>query len=63
MVLITDNLDPSVEIKNRIEIAGSTFCALKPLFCNNDLSMFLRRMIKCYVWSILMYGVEYPGSI
>lgn len=55
--LITDNLDPSVEIKNRIEIAGSTFCAMKP---SNGLNMFLRqRLIKCYVWSILMYGVEF----
>lgn len=57
--LITDNLDPDVEIKSRIEIARSTFYAMKPLFCNRGLNLNLRqRMIKCYVWPVLMYGVE-----
>ena len=32
---------------------------MKNLLCNDSLNLKLRqRMVKCYVWSVLLYGVE-----
>lgn len=57
--LVTNRWDPEVEIRSRIEQARSTFLKLKKFLTNNDLSFQLRyRMVKCYVWSVLLYGVE-----
>lgn len=57
--LINETGDQNHEIKRRIEIARSTFIKMKKLFCNRDISIHLRtRMLKCYVFSTLLYGVE-----
>lgn len=51
--------DQTREIRTRIEIARSTFIKMKKLFTNRDISMGLRmRMLRCYVFSTLLYGVE-----
>lgn len=57
--LINETGDQNQEIKRRIEIARSTFIKMKKLFCNRDISIQLRtRMLKCYVFSTLLYGAE-----
>ncbi|KMQ95932.1 endonuclease-reverse transcriptase [Lasius niger] len=51
--------DPAVEIKSRIEIARSTFTKMRPLLCCRDLSLTTKlRIVKCYVYSVLLYGAE-----
>jgi hypothetical protein len=57
--ILTQNVDPDVEIKCRIEAARAAFNKMKTLFCNDSINLKLRqRMIKCYVWSVLLYGCE-----
>lgn len=56
---ITDDLDPESEIKVRIEQARSTFVKMKKFFANRDIDLKIRyRMIKCYIYSVLLYGTE-----
>lgn len=51
--------DQTREIRTRIEIATSTFVKMKKLFTSRDINMELRmRMLRCYVFSTLLYGVE-----
>ena len=57
--IITKTLDPDTEIKCRIESARATFNKMRPFFCDDNINLKLRqRMIKCYVWSVLLYGSE-----
>ena len=43
----------------RVEQARATFLKLRRFFVNKDLNIKLRlRMLKSYVWSVLLYGVE-----
>jgi len=47
------------EIKIRIEKARASFMRIKKLLCSRDLSVDLRtRMLRCYVFPVLLYGVE-----
>ena len=56
---ISNNLDPEVEIRSRIEQARATFNRMRSLLCNSTLSLGLRcRFTKCYVHSVLLYGCE-----
>jgi len=56
---IHSNGDNSREIRCRIEIARSTFFKLRKSFSNRNLPLHLRtRMLKCYVFSTLLYGIE-----
>ncbi|EFN75584.1 hypothetical protein EAI_05092, partial [Harpegnathos saltator] len=56
---ITEHLDPDKEIKCKIEIVQIIFQKMKSLFCNNDLNLKIRqRMVKCYIWAILLYYTE-----
>lgn len=55
---IEDSNDQTTEMKWRIEIAGATFMKSKYFLNNNNLNRSLRdRMKKCYIFSILLYGV------
>lgn len=57
--IITEDLNPDCEIKCRIEIARATFNNMRSFLCNDNLNLKLRqRMVECYVWSVLLYGVE-----
>jgi len=48
-----------MEIKTRIEQAGTAFIKFNKVLTNRDISLKLRlRFVKCYVWSILLYGAE-----
>lgn len=56
---LNDSWDHSREIRQRIEKARSVFLRMRNVFSSNSLSLDLRKkMIKCYVYSVLLYGVE-----
>jgi len=53
------SVDYCSEITIRIEKARASFKWTKKLLCSRDLSLDLRtRMLKCYVFPVLLYGVE-----
>lgn len=57
--LIDSTNDYSREIRARIEIARANFNKLKRVLCTKDLKLNLRvRLLKCYVFSTLLYGME-----
>lgn len=57
--IITDQLDPDVEIKRRIAMAKTNFLRMKSFLCNHHLNLEVRqKMVKCYIWSVLLYGME-----
>lgn len=57
--LVNEKWDPEVEIRSRIEQARSAFVRMKALLCNKHLKFDIRyRAVKCYVWSVLLYGAE-----
>nr|CAH7728610.1 unnamed protein product [Callosobruchus chinensis] len=56
--MVDDQWNPELEIRCRIEQARATSLKLKNL-TNRNLNFKLRyRMVKCYVWSVLLYGAE-----
>lgn len=56
---VNANWDPSVEIRYRIEKARSIFNKMKTFFVCKDINLQLKiRMIKCYIFPVLLYGVE-----
>lgn len=56
---LCETWDHSVEIKCRIEKARSTFITMKNLLTSGDLSLELKnRIVKCYIYPVLLYGVE-----
>ncbi|XP_071580242.1 uncharacterized protein [Temnothorax nylanderi] len=57
--IMTSLYDPKKEIRSRIEQARRTFTSMKTFFTRSDLSLNLRvRMIRCYIFSTLLYGCE-----
>ena len=47
------------EIRKRISMAKDAFGKIKKLVTNSKISMNLRRrFVKCFVWSVLLYGCE-----
>lgn len=51
--------DSDEEITTRIEMSRKAFVTWKPVLCNRNLSMNIRkRVLRCYVWSVLLYGCE-----
>ncbi|CAG9832782.1 unnamed protein product [Diabrotica balteata] len=57
--LINETNDHTVEINRRIEIARSTLIRTKPLLMYKNLNLeIILRTIRCYVFSILLYGAE-----
>lgn len=56
---VNENGDNRKEIRSRIEQARRAFTNMKKFFTRSDLSLSLRlRMIRCYVFPILLYGCE-----
>nr|CAH7735633.1 unnamed protein product [Callosobruchus chinensis] len=57
--MVDDQWNPELEIRCRTEQARATFLKLKKFLTNRNLNFKLRcRMIKCYVWAVLLYGAE-----
>ena len=56
---VTDNNEYSEEIRSRIGQARTTFNKMRNVLCRTDLSLHLKiRMLKCYVFPVLLYGME-----
>lgn len=56
---VCEDWSSDVEIKCRIEKARSAFMKFKNVLTNSDFDLDLRvRFTKCYVWSVLLYGME-----
>ena len=56
---ITDDGRCDAEIIKRIEIARGTFNSLKGILLSSNICLNTKkRIIKCYVWSTLLYGCE-----
>jgi len=56
---INHQLHHAKEIKRRIEIARTGFLKIQNILCNPSLFLEVRlRTVKCYVWSLLLYGCE-----
>lgn len=57
--VLNNQWDHSQEIKSRIEKARTTFIQMSKLFKTHNLSLELKlRLLRCYVFSVLLYGVE-----
>ncbi|XP_070159794.1 uncharacterized protein [Polyergus mexicanus] len=57
--VVNDKWDHSVEIKCRIEKVTAVFFRMKRVLCGHDLNLQLKvRLLRCYVFSVLLYGVE-----
>ena len=47
------------ELKRRIEIAKTAFTSMKKVLCGRNIRMPVqRRVLKCYIWSTMLYGCE-----
>ena len=56
---ISEKNDQTTEIKTRIEMARNAFVKMKTVLSSKDLTLELRvRALRCYVFSILQYGLE-----
>lgn len=56
---INCRVESDEEISTRIELARKTFTSWSSVLCNRNLSINIRlRVLKCYVWSVLLYGCE-----
>ena len=57
--IITSDGRCDTEIKRRIAMAKDSFSKMSPIFKNHNISMITKfRVLKAYVWSILLYGCE-----
>ena len=58
MQMLTDYGRCTCEIKSRIAMAKAAFNKKKNLFTNKfDLNL-RKKLVKCYVWSMALYGAE-----
>ena len=47
------------EVKRRIGIAKTAFTSMKKVLCGRNISIPVRlRVLKCYIWSPMLYGCE-----
>ena len=57
--MISQDARCGIEIKRRIILAKNAFSNIRNLLTNRKLSIKIRkRFLKCYVWSVLLYGCE-----
>ena len=57
--IITSDVKCDKDIKRRIAIAKKKFIEKKSIFTNSKVSIETRkRFLKCYIWSVLLYGSE-----
>ena len=58
-ITLYDQWEPDKEIRTRIEMARATFSKMKHRLCCKDLSLATKiRTVECYVFPVLMYGME-----
>ena len=57
--VVTETGKSDTEIKRRIAIARSAFTSLYKVLTSREVSLDTRiRLLKCYIWSTLLYGCE-----
>jgi len=57
--VITSDGRPNKEVRKRIAMAKNAFSKMKPLFTNHNVTLSTKlRVLKCYVWSLMLYGCE-----
>lgn len=57
--LLNEDWDHLLEIRSRIEQARPMFISIRKVLCGRELNIeFRMRIVRCYVFSILLYGVE-----
>ena len=57
--MVSDNGKSDIEIKRRIEIARNASINMSKGLTSRDISIETRqRVVKCYIWSTILYGVE-----
>lgn len=57
--IVNEQWGHSQEIKSRIEKARAAFIQMSKLFKTHNLNLQLKlRLLRCYIFSILLYGVE-----
>ncbi|KAI5707563.1 hypothetical protein M8J77_011831 [Diaphorina citri] len=57
--IINENWDNSQEVRSRIAKATAAFNKMSKIFKSHDLTISTKvRLLKCYIFSILLYGVE-----
>ena len=56
--IITNDARCTYEIKPRISMAKATFNTKKTLFTSKLELNARKKLVKCYIWSIALYGAE-----
>ncbi|PNF33086.1 hypothetical protein B7P43_G16084 [Cryptotermes secundus] len=56
--LLTDDGRRTCEIKSRIAMAKAAFSKKKNLFTSKFDLILRKKLVKCYIWSIALYGAE-----
>lgn len=56
--LLTEDWRSETEVRMRIAMAKEAFTRKKTLFCSSLNLELRKRLVKCYVWSIFLYGCE-----
>ena len=55
---INSNLNCYQEVKQRIAIAKEAFNRKRRIFCRPLERELRKRLVKCFVWSVALYGAE-----
>ena len=57
--MVSNDGRSDIEIKRRIEIARNAFINMSRMLTSREISVETRkRLVKCYIWSKILYGVE-----
>jgi hypothetical protein len=60
--ILTNDGRCTCEIKRRIAMAKAAFNKKKALFTSTLYLELRKKLVKCYIWSIALYGVETFGQ-
>ena len=55
---ISSNLNCCQEVKQRIAMPKETFKKKRSIFCGPLEKELRKRLVKCFVWSVTLYGAE-----
>ena len=55
---ISSNMNRCQEVKQRIAMAKEAFIRKRSIFCGPLEKELRKRLVKCFVWSVVLYGAE-----
>ena len=55
---ISSNMNCCQEVKQRIAMAKEVFNRKRSIFCGPLEKELRKRLVKCFVWSVALYGAE-----